>query len=179
MGSPYFRITKLSSSGKRRVSRALASSLSTAAPCATDLSRRIQMSNEIKSPIKRPKLRTVLLGATAALVIGGVATHGHMGMRHAHAQTIGQGMQHQGAPSFADVVDRVRGAVVSVKVKVVETADASADDGHEQAIPKMQPGDPLERFFRRFGENGMPGGRRQGPRMGQSQGSGIINSSDG
>ena len=137
------------------------------------------MSNEIKSPIKRPKLRTVLLGATAALVIGGVATHGHMGMRHAHAQTIGQGMQHQGAPSFADVVDRVRGAVVSVKVKVVETADASADDGHEQAIPKMQPGDPLERFFRRFGENGMPGGRRQGPRMGQSQGSGIINSSDG
>ncbi len=137
------------------------------------------MSNEIKSPIKRPKLRTVLLGATAALVIGGVATHGHMGMRHAHAQTIGQGMQHQGAPSFADVVDRVRGAVVSVKVKVVETADASADDGHEQAIPKMQPGDPLERFFRRFGENGMPGGRRQGPRMGQSQGSGFIISSDG
>jgi len=137
------------------------------------------MSNEIKSPIKRPRLRTVLLGATAALVIGGVATHGHMGMRHAHAQTMGQGMQQQGAPSFADVVDRVRGAVVSVKVKVVETADASADDDHERAVPKMQPGDPLERFFRRFGENGMPGGRRQGPRMGQSQGSGFIISSDG
>ena len=136
------------------------------------------MSNEIKSQIKRPKLRTVLLGATAALVIGGVATHGHMGMRHAHAQTTGQGMQH-GAPSFADVVDRVRGAVVSVKVKVVETADVSADEGREQAVPKMQPGDPLERFFRRFGENGMPGGQRQRPRMGQSQGSGFIISSDG
>ena len=139
------------------------------------------MSNEIKSPIKRLKLRTVLLGATAALVIGGVATHGHMGVMHAHAQTMGQGM-HQSAPSFADVVDRVRGAVVSVKVKVVEAADASADEGREQAMPKTQPGDPLERFFRRFGENGMPGmngGPRQRPRMGQSQGSGFIISSDG
>ena len=139
------------------------------------------MSNEIKSQIKRPKLRTVLLGATAALVIGGVATHGHMGVMHAHAQTMGQGM-HQSAPSFADVVDRVRGAVVSVKVKVVEAADASADEGREQAMPKTQPGDPLERFFRRFGENGMPGmngGPRQRPRMGQSQGSGFIISSDG
>ena len=139
------------------------------------------MSNEIKSQIKRPKLRTVLLGATAALVIGGVATHGHMGVMHAHAQTMGQGM-HQSAPSFADVVDRVCGAVVSVKVKVVEAADASADEGREQAMPKTQPGDPLERFFRRFGENGMPGmngGPRQRPRMGQSQGSGFIISSDG
>ena len=139
------------------------------------------MSNEIKSPIKRLKLRTVLLGATAALVIGGVATHGHMGVMHAHAQTMGQGM-HQSAPSFADVVDRVCGAVVSVKVKVVEAADASADEGREQAMPKTQPGDPLERFFRRFGENGMPGmngGPRQRPRMGQSQGSGFIISSDG
>ena len=140
------------------------------------------MSNEIKSQIKRPKLRTVLLGATAALAIGGVATHGHMGVMHAHAQTMGQGMQNQGAPSFADVVDKVRGAVVSVKVKVVETADASAEEGHEQAMPKMQPGDPLERFFRRFGENSLPGmngGQRQRPRMGQSQGSGFIISSDG
>jgi hypothetical protein len=58
------------------------------------------MSNEIKSPIKRPRLRTVLLGATAALVIGGVATHGHMGVRHAHAQTMGQGMQ-QGAARWS------------------------------------------------------------------------------
>jgi S1-C subfamily serine protease len=93
------------------------------------------MSNEIKSPIKRPKLRTVLLGATAALVIGGVATPGHMGVRHAQAQApmLHEGMQHQGmmqqqgAPSFADVVDRVRGAVVSVQVNGVESVDADID----------------------------------------------------
>ena len=46
------------------------------------------------------------------------------------------------------------------------------------------PGDPLERFFRRFGENGIPGlpgmgGQRQRPRMAQAQGSGFIISADG
>ncbi len=140
------------------------------------------MSNANNSQIKRPRLRTVLLGATAALVIGGVATHDHMGVRQAHAQSI---MAQQGAPSFADVVDRVRGAVVSVKVNVVESANVNADEGEDQGMPKMAPGDPLERFFRRFGENGMPGmpgmngGRRHSPRMGQAQGSGFIISTDG
>ena len=141
------------------------------------------MSNAIKSKLPRPKLRTVLLGATAALVIGGVATSGHMGVRQAQAQApmLHEGMrQQQGAPSFADVVDRVRGAVVSVHVNVVESVDA--DEGHGRDMPRLAPGDPLERFFRRFGENGAPGmngGRRQGPRMGQAQGSGFIISPDG
>ena len=136
------------------------------------------MPNSIKSQFKRPAIRTVLLGATAALVMGGAITHGHMGVMPAHAQTVAQG----GASSFADVVDRVRGAVVSVKVNVVETADASADEGPAPGMPHMQPGDPLERFFRRYGENGMPGmngGRRHGPRTAQSQGSGFIISTDG
>ena len=140
------------------------------------------MPNGFKSQIKRPKLRTVLLGASAALVIGGVVSHGHMGVMHAHAQGMAQTMPHAGASSFADVVDRVRGAVVSVKVKVVETADASADEGHGPGMPRMQPGDPLERFFRRFGDNGMPGmngGPRPRPHVGQSQGSGFIISTDG
>ncbi len=140
------------------------------------------MSNPNKSETKRPRLRTVLLGATAALVIGGVATHGHLGVYHAHAQNMTQAMQNHGAPSFADVVERVRGAVVSVKVNVVESADASADENHDRGTPRLAPGDPLERFFRRFGENGMPGmngGRPPGPRMGQAQGSGFIISPDG
>ena len=133
------------------------------------------MRNAINSRIKRPAIRTVLLGATAALVIGGAVSHGQMGVRHAHAQTMGQA----GASSFADVVDRVRSAVVSVKVNVVEAANAEGDEDQAPAMPRMKPGDPLERFFRRFGENGMPGGQRQRPRMGQSQGSGFIISSDG
>src|ERR1700746_1754276 len=48
--------------------------------------------------------------------------------------------------SFADVVEKVRGAVVSVKVKTTETADAS----EEFEFPQIVPGDPLERFFKHF-----------------------------
>ena len=138
------------------------------------------MRNAIRSQIKRPAIRTVLLGATAALVIGGAVSQGHMGVMPAHAQTNAQA----GASSFADVVDRVRSAVVSVKVNVVEAANAEADEEQAPGMPRMQPGDPLERFFRRFGENGMPGlnggpRQRQHPRSAQSQGSGFIISSDG
>ena len=91
--------------------------------------------------------------------------------------------------SFADVVDHVRDAVVSVKVKITETADASDseddDSGPSQGqgqgqIPHFAPGDPLERFFKRFGEQGMP--HQFGPakpHTEQAQGSGFIISSDG
>ena len=88
--------------------------------------------------------------------------------------------------SFADVVDHVRDAVVSVKVKIAETADASDsedDDSPSQGqgqIPHFAPGDPLERFFKHFGEQGAP--HQFGPakpHMEQAQGSGFIISPDG
>src|SRR5579884_4140246 len=69
-------------------------------------------------------------------------------------------------PSFADVVDHVRGAVVSVKVKTTEVAE-----NEESEIPRIVPGDTLERFFKRFGEEG---GRRPKPHVTQAQGSGFI-----
>ncbi len=127
--------------------------------------------------------RAALLGATAALAIAGLAG------QSAYAPAVAQAAQTQtvgaNAPvSFADTVERVRGAVVSVKVKIVETAAAASDDEDASPAPRLQPGDPLERFFRQFGgQNGMPGapgGRQQrGPRTGQAQGSGFIISSDG
>ena len=125
-------------------------------------------------------LRGLLLGATAALAIGGASVSNVFAPPFAQAQSLSQAQTIQPA-SFADTVERVRGAVVSVKVKVTEPTLASNE---EDGAPKMQPGDPLERFFRRFGEgqNGMPGtpGQRpRGPRTGQAQGSGFIISADG
>jgi serine protease Do len=76
---------------------------------------------------------------------------------------------------FADMVERVKPSVISVKVSMKEkTADASNksdDDGS---------GSPMERFFRQFGgPDGMPRGRdrRHGEMIGQ--GSGFFISSDG
>ena len=125
---------------------------------------------------QRPTMRAALLGAVAVAALGGtVAAPALLSGYSAHAAPItAQPAPAQIAPgSFADVVDRVRPAVVSVKVKIVDTS-AEADNPGMPAIPK---GDPLERFFKRFGENGgMPHGH---PRIGQAQGSGFIVSSDG
>jgi serine protease Do len=93
---------------------------------------------------------------------------------HAQASNAVSGV---GQPTgFADMVDRVKPSVISVKVtmkeKVVD-ADSKTDDGSDS---------PMERFFRRFGgAEGMPQnpGRegRHGEMMGQ--GSGFFISSDG
>src|ERR1700733_14697530 len=77
---------------------------------------------------------------------------------------------------FADMVDRVKPSVISVKVtmkeKVVD-ADSKTDDGSDS---------PMERFFRRFGgPEGMPQNPGRGGRHGEmmGQGSGFFISSDG
>jgi serine protease Do len=94
----------------------------------------------------------------------------------AHAQA-GNAVSDVAQPTgFADMVDRVKPSVISIKVtmkeKVVD-ADSKTDDGSDS---------PMERFFRRFGgPEGMPQnpGRegRHGEMMGQ--GSGFLISSDG
>lgn len=81
---------------------------------------------------------------------------------------------------FADIVEKVKPAVISVRVKLDGGPAASGDD--ENGLP-FRPGSPFERFFRRFGrpDDGGPGGPR-GPRGHNytlGQGSGFFISSDG
>ena len=84
----------------------------------------------------------------------------------------------QGLPSFADIVAKVRPAVVSVKVKL-EAAAASDDDGQEFSIPDLPPGHPLEKFFKQFRDQGR-GSKKNGPKQfGMAQGSGFFISADG
>ncbi|MCW6506530.1 Do family serine endopeptidase [Lichenifustis flavocetrariae] len=126
---------------------------------------------------RRMPVRTALLGAVAvAAVGGGLAQSTLFGNDQAYAQQIKpQATPDQIAPgSFADVVDRVSPAVVSVKVKITE--DASDDDNSQPAMPNIPKGDPLERFFRQFGQGNMPHAK---PRTGQAQGSGFFISADG
>jgi serine protease Do len=122
--------------------------------------------------------RAALLGAVAGISATGLGVHV---LAPAHAQVPPAPLTVGVAPaSFADIVERVRGAVVAVKVKTVETADAE-DDSNPTPFPQMRPGDPLERFFRRFGGEGggLPFGRQQRPRSAQALGSGFIISEDG
>src|SRR5215207_2700179 len=85
----------------------------------------------------------------------------------------------QAPATFADVVDQVKPAVVSVRVKV-ENAIADGD-GLPSQLENVPP--QLREFFRRFGDNGMPSDDRRGPRqrreIRQGVGSGFLISVDG
>jgi serine protease Do len=85
-------------------------------------------------------------------------------------------------PSFADVIDRVKPAVVSVRVKMQNVSARSNDDDSPQfSMPDLPEGHPLERFFRQFRDQqqGRNNPRQAPRRFGQSQGSGFFISADG
>ncbi|MEL6746389.1 MAG: trypsin-like peptidase domain-containing protein, partial [Pseudomonadota bacterium] len=85
-----------------------------------------------------------------------------------------------GAPaSFADVVEQVKGAVVSINVTAGGTQTTSNRGNRgTPVIPGIPENSPFYEFFRRFGErNG--GGNPVIPRRRMAQGSGFIISNDG
>jgi serine protease Do len=91
------------------------------------------------------------------------------------AQNLSEQAQHLARPiGFADIVEKVKPAVISVRVKMGTGAELSSDDD-----PRFPKDSPMERFFRRFGTpDGMPAIPR-GRRFGTAQGSGFFISEDG
>ncbi|MCC2096336.1 MAG: Do family serine endopeptidase [Hyphomicrobiales bacterium] len=132
-----------------------------------------------KSPagVRRVGSRAVVLSAAAmAVAAGAFGTAQVIPFNAAKAQPIAPTVQ--AFPSFADVIERVRDAVVSVKVIVADTSNSPEMRSFGNApVPRMQPGDPLERFFRQFGQRGQNFGPRS--RVRRAQGSGFIISEDG
>lgn len=117
--------------------------------------------------------RGALLAGTAILGIGlaaGIADSALMQNHNAIAQPIQLSGAQTALPSFADLVDKVKPAVVSVRVKA-QVASA----GDEQSLDDIPP--QLRRFFRERGEGAMP--NRPQPRQSMSQGSGFFVSQDG
>ncbi len=80
---------------------------------------------------------------------------------------------------FADIVEKVKPAVIAVRVKM-DPAVKSAGLDSGSPVP---PNSPMEHFFRRFGMpdgNGSPDGQRQTPNHAVTgQGSGFFISADG
>jgi serine protease Do len=100
----------------------------------------------------------------------------------AHAQVNTEVRKVEKPIGFADIVERVKPSVISVRVKINEKVASKDDSGNDDS--PFQPGSPMERFFRRFGgPDGLPPGLRGGPRGGRGavtgQGSGFFISADG
>jgi serine protease Do len=98
----------------------------------------------------------------------------------AHAQVNNEVRKVAQPVGFADIVERVKPSVISVKVNINEKV-AKNDSGDNDDASPFPPGSPMERFFRRFGGPDMPPGLRGSPRgrAVTGQGSGFFISADG
>ncbi len=135
-------------------------------------------------PFVRPSysLRAALLGAVALAALGGAAFETTLVPVSAAATTA---QPAAGPASFADIVDRVRPAVVSVKVKLADADPVDDEDSQGMpGLPDLPRNSPFYRFFRHFGmpnNNNDNNDGERGPRhhMTQAQGSGFFISADG
>ena len=84
---------------------------------------------------------------------------------------------------FADIVAKVKPAVISVRVRMDAEKTASVEDNDDNGQP--QPGAPLDRFFKQFGfkqfgmPDGAPNGMQPRSRPVNAEGSGFFISADG
>src|SRR3974390_3390836 len=117
--------------------------------------------------------RLVLLASAAGLAITLVAGNGDLNLLATPAQAA---TGSQAPASFADVVAQVKPAVISVRVEI---DGASMDESQENGATPIEPGAPLEKFFRRFGQGSGPQGMPQGKQTVTGQGSGFFISADG
>jgi len=129
-------------------------------------------------------LRAALLGAVALAALGGVAFENSIAPVSAAATSAQPAAG--GPASFADVVDRVKPAVVSVKVKLSDADQVDDEDSDGvPGLPDIPKNSPFYRFFRHFGmpdnnnNNNNDGDRAPRHHFSQAQGSGFFISADG
>ena len=112
-------------------------------------------------------------GAAAFVLAPNLAPKADLFGTFAQAQNLSDKVQQlpQRPVGFADIVEKVKPAVISVRVKVERTVNSSPS---EDELP-FPPGSPFERFFRRFGMPNLPNGKE----VITGQGSGFFISPDG
>ena len=98
-------------------------------------------------------LATTIAGVGAAAFVGAPNLDLHATYPMAHAQNLSEQAQRLPAPQgFADIVAKVKPAVISVRVKIEGNKTAGLS-GNDQIPPDLRD------FFRRFGMPGTPGCR--------------------
>ena len=81
------------------------------------------MLNKISRSGRKRTVKFLGAAAVAALIAGGAVESGLVRSTPAHAELRSMAQPVQAFPSFADVVERVKPAVVAVKVKVQNVAE--------------------------------------------------------
>jgi serine protease Do len=127
--------------------------------------------------------RLGLLAGVAGLGVVGLMTASDLAttVKFPTLNTAAYAQTAQRPVGFADIVEQVKPAVISVRVKMDGGPRLMGFD----SLPRATPGSPMDRFFRRLPESGIPGLpdelRRQPPgrNLVTGQGSGFFISADG
>lgn len=124
----------------------------------------------------RSRRRLALLASVAAVTVLLTSPGAIPQLAQTPAVTAAHAAEAAGPRGFADIVEKVKPAVFSVRVKLKsEGPSVSSNDKDELPFPK---GSPFERFFRDFGFPNFPNGRGL-QRFTLAQGSGFFISADG
>lgn len=137
------------------------------------------MSVEIHS---RPRILSVRRLALLATTVAGLSAGAYLFAPHnapyapaALAQNLSEQTQGVARPAgFADIVEKVKPAVISVRIKTAAPAETTGTEN--SPFPR---GSQMDQFFRRFGMPEGPPNTPRGRRFGQAQGSGFFISADG
>src|SRR5215217_2824060 len=153
----------------------------------TDLSSRPPLTEVRRSQLSLRKF-ALMASVAAGLGVGAYGFSPSIGPADifgnaAHAQVNNEVSKVQKPVGFADIVERVKPSVISVKVNIAEKLGKDDSANKDNDDSPFQPGSPMERFFRRFGgPDGLPPGLKGGPRGRgpvTGQGSGFFISPDG
>jgi serine protease Do len=140
--------------------------------------QRCQLGESSMEPNHHIRRLALMAIVAVGLTVGGVSLIPRLppdiyAQFNAHAQNLSQEAQGLARPTgFADIIEQVKPAVFSVRVKI----GLNAPSDTELPLPK---GSPMDQFFKRFG---VPEGGQNAPRprqFAQAQGSGFFISADG
>jgi serine protease Do len=128
--------------------------------------------------------RLVLLASVAGFVVAAVAAGPSTfnGLSQLSLATPAHAASAQPSAGFADVVEKVKPAVISVRVKIDESettgmGEGRGEGGENNATPQLPGG--LDKFFEQFGRPGMRQGTPQNRHAVTGEGSGFFISADG
>jgi len=135
-----------------------------------------------RSPRRRRLVLTALLAAIA-LGVGLAASSMHGGIAAGAPDNLSAQVGSQRHLGFADLVAKVKPAVISVRIKMDQGPVLSSDSDDDEGLP-FPPGSPMDKFLRQFGFPTLPQG--QGGERGEhrrqvvtGEGSGFFISADG
>jgi serine protease Do len=128
-------------------------------------------------PPHRPILlaSTAILGAT--ILFAGPGGYGPINIPSSVSSARAADSTVTHPASFADLVAKVKPAVISVRVKIDESAKVTGLDQNDQEKMPFAPGSPMQKFFQQFGQN-LPNNMQQHQII-TGVGSGFFISPDG